>query len=64
MSEKKSARFAPPAAYVGGCTPPAVLNENSQPVSSIGCVIIFFCDVCGRKIEKYAHRKIISKALD
>jgi len=61
---KNSARFARPAAYVGGSTPPAVLNENSLPASSIGCVIMCLWYVCGWKIGKYAHRKIISKALD
>lgn len=61
---KKSARFALPTAYVGGSTPPAVLNENSLPISSNGCVIIFFWYVCRWKIGKYAHRKIISNALD
>ena len=62
--QKKSARCAPPAAYVGGSKPPAVLNENSLPVSSIGCIIIWLWYVCDWKIGKYAHRKIISKALD
>jgi len=48
MSEKNPrASRRPQHAYVGGSTPPAVLNENSLPVSSIGCVIIYLWYVCG-----------------